>query len=104
MKQVTCNNNDIGPSFDDVIDDTLKRQSNVGFTLIDAVRCLPVVLAEAEVKIGQMSEFHLRADLKTRCRLDGQLPNILIGVGLLIFAEHAEPGTVGPGNERTPTS
>ena len=40
---------DVGFRLRDVIDDTLKCESYVGFTLVDTVRCLSVVLAKAEV-------------------------------------------------------
>jgi hypothetical protein len=58
VKEIPGDNDYIGPSSDDTIDRGSKRLGHISFTLVYAVRVLPVVLPDTEVRVGDMSQFH----------------------------------------------
>jgi hypothetical protein len=58
MKEVACDDHDLRSGRNDAIDGATERIGGIGFPLIQAGRGLPVILAEAEMEVGEVSEFH----------------------------------------------
>jgi hypothetical protein len=58
MEQITRDHDGVGGSGDHSVDSSTEGLGDIGLPLIDAACRLPVVLANAEVRIGDVGEFH----------------------------------------------
>ena len=58
MKEVPRDDHDLRSGRNDAIDRATERIGGIGLPLVQAGWGLPVILAEAEVEVGEMSEFH----------------------------------------------
>ena len=58
MKQVTGNDHRVGSGGDDSVDSRPERPGDIGFPLVDAGRCLTMILPDAEMGIGDVGKFH----------------------------------------------
>jgi len=58
VEQVTCEKNNVRSRLDYAVDRMPERLRNIGFALVDTARCLAVILTEAKVQVGQVSEIH----------------------------------------------
>jgi hypothetical protein len=58
VKQIPRDNNDIWPRRYDTVQCKAKSVRDIGFTLIDACRGLPVVLPDAEMRVRNVGQFH----------------------------------------------
>ena len=56
MKHIAGDEDDIGRKLDRLVDCSRERLGDVGLSLIDAARSQPLILAEAEVQIGEVNE------------------------------------------------
>src|SRR5687768_14869015 len=58
VEEIAGNDDGIGRRGDDSVYGGAEGVGNIGFALIDAGRSLPVILPHAEMRIGDMSQFH----------------------------------------------
>jgi hypothetical protein len=58
MEQITGNDNGVGADGDDAVNGSAEGLGNVSFPLIDACRGLPVVLADAQMGVRDVGQFH----------------------------------------------
>jgi hypothetical protein len=56
MKDVAADQHDVWRNLDHFIESTRERQCHVRFALIDPTRSLPLILAVAEMEVGEMDE------------------------------------------------
>ena len=56
VEHVSGHEHDIGRNVDDLVHRALERLRHVRFTLIDAARSQPLILAEPEVQVGEVDE------------------------------------------------
>ena len=55
VKNVACNEDDVGLLLDDTIQRGTKRQGDIAFAEVDAACCDAVVGSEAQVQVGEVS-------------------------------------------------
>ena len=58
MEEISRDYDHIRRRIDDAVNGGTKGLGHVGLSLIDAARCLPMVLTDAEVRIRNVCEFH----------------------------------------------
>ena len=58
VEEVAGHDDRVGPRRDDAVDRRAEGVGDVGLALIDAGGRLPVVLPDAEVRVGDVGEFH----------------------------------------------
>ena len=56
MEHIARDQHDLGRELDDLVDRARERLRHVGFALVDAARSQPLILAEAEMQIGEVDE------------------------------------------------
>ena len=58
VEDVPRDQDHVGTGRDDLINRAAERLRDIGLPLIQAIRGLAMILAEAEVQVGEMGEFH----------------------------------------------
>jgi hypothetical protein len=61
MKHIARDDHELRCELDDFVQRTRKRLRHVCFALIDSARSQPLILAEAEVQVGQVDEAQTRS-------------------------------------------
>ena len=56
MEHVARDEHDFGRELDDLVDRTRERLRHIRFALVDPARSQPLILAEAEMQIGEVDE------------------------------------------------
>jgi hypothetical protein len=67
MEKIARDDDSVGTGGDYTVNGVAKGLGNVGFTLIDACRGLPMVLPDAQVGVCNVGQFH-------RWRMSGKVP------------------------------
>jgi hypothetical protein len=65
MEHVAAEQYDLRCKLDDLVQGSRERLRHVGFALIDPARSQPLILAVAEVQVGEMNEAQKPDDLET---------------------------------------
>jgi len=60
MEHVSRDEHDLGRELDDLVDRARERLRDVRFALIDPARSQPLILAVAEVEVGEVDEAQTR--------------------------------------------
>jgi hypothetical protein len=56
VKHIAGDDDDVGRKLDRLVDCARERLGDVGLSLIDAARSQPLILAEAEMQVGEVNE------------------------------------------------
>jgi hypothetical protein len=60
VEQISGHHHRVGPRRDHAVDRVAEGVRDIGLALIDPGRSLPVVLTDAEMRVGDMGELHPR--------------------------------------------
>ena len=61
MEDVAADEHDLRRELDDLVDCARERQCDVCFALVDAARSYPLILAVAEMQVGEVDEAQVRS-------------------------------------------